>query len=252
MLKDRGYNQESQGLYLLRNRREIVKATNFDRLFRRHNDLNRFRGELLFPGTLDRDLGVTFQKSTENPSQSLRDKVGEVVLPYIRQAQRFARSSRRPATDQVSHDEAAKIIEARAHLLLKPKAEVESHADPAPESRKPGTGKRHPSLLPPELRKRPGLADKVRFVAAEGDPHAPIFDATLIDRVIEITYNTGHPFYQRFFLDNQDNRALTNAVDYLVYSMASAELLAQDDATYEFIRTMRENTSTNLRQLLTT
>jgi len=257
--ENRKYNQEHQGLYLLRNRREIVTASVFDpKLFRKHNDYNRFRGELLFSGTMDKDLGVTFQKSSwkENPSQSLRDKVGEIVRPYIRQVRSFAKASRPQITDEVQHDEAAKIIEQRAHLLLKPPAEDDGSTEPSARDGKPrsphGKGSKT-SLVPPDLRKRTtGVADRVRFAVTDGDPRLPIYDAILIGKTIEITYNASHPFYQRFFLENQENRALTTAVDYLVYSMANAELHAVEDKQAEFITTMREHMSTNLRQLLTT
>lgn len=257
--EDRKYNQDNQGLYLLRNRREIVTASTFDpKLFHKHNDYNRFRGELLFSGTMDKDLGVTFQKSSlkEHPSQSLRDKVAEVVRPYIRQVRNFAKASRPQITDDVQHDEAAKIIEQRSHLLLKPNAEEDFSPEPAPGDGKPRSPRGRiakGSLVPPDLRKRTtGLADQVCFAVADGDPRLPIYETRVIGKTIEITYNAGHPFYQRFFLENQENRALTAAVDYLVYSMANAELHAVEDAQAQFITTMREHMSTNLRQLLTT
>jgi len=66
-----------------------------------------------------------------------------------------------------------------------------------------------------------------------------------------VTYNADHPAYQRLILDNRDNRGQIAAIDYLVWSLVSAELRNVDDEHAAFAERMREDASFNLRQLLT-
>ena len=66
-----------------------------------------------------------------------------------------------------------------------------------------------------------------------------------------VRYNTDHPFYARLVVSQRSNPSVINAVDYLAYSLATAEANAWNDDTYKFIAKMREDMSFNLRQLLT-
>lgn len=252
--KAHGYTLDRSGFYIMRNRREIVDGSTLG-LYTRHNDLTRFRGELLFPATMDHDLGVTFLKSNWDIklSQSLHDKVEEVVRPYIRQARRMYNYSLPTASDDISHEEAAKLIRQRSPFLRKPKTEIERRGSPTgttvvKDSDSDGSG----GTRSPVDRAQKALADAASFEVKELGMTAPFFEANLHGRKVVVTYNSQHPFYQRFFVENRENRSITTAVDYLVYSMASAELLASDDDTYKFIERMREDLSFNLRQLLTT
>jgi hypothetical protein len=51
-------------------------------------------------------------------------------------------------------------------------------------------------------------------------------------------------------VDNQADGRLVTAVDFLVYSMACAELRARDEENVEFINNMKAVISANLRTLL--
>ncbi|MGH2558183.1 MAG: hypothetical protein ACRDJH_03890, partial [Thermomicrobiales bacterium] len=250
-----GYTLGTSGFYIARNRREVVAATTLG-LYTPHNTFARFRGELLFPAALDAELGVTFLKSAWDvkPSQSLRDKLEQVVMPYVRQARNIYIKTQKGSSEQVPHEEAAKIIRQRSPFLRKPATDIEWRSSPKKEDgqeRKPD-GPSRSGREPQSPRTQRALADVASFEVKDLGPTAPFFDATLIGRKIIITYNGAHPFYQRFILENRENRGTIAAIDYLVYSMGAAELLTRDDDTYQFIERMREDTSFNLRQLLAT
>jgi hypothetical protein len=252
--KQHGYTADRSGFYVMRNRREIVAHTTFG-FYARHAEMSRFRGELLFPATMDRDLGVTFLKSAWDikPSQSLHDKLGQVVRPYIRQSRKFYNDSLHNSSEQIPHDEASKVIKQRSPFLRKPETRIETR-----ESREEGTPRNGTSepprrtRLPQDPRTQRALADIATFDVKDLGPTAPFFEASLVGRKVVVHYNGQHPFYQRFVLENRENRAVVTGIDYLVYSMATAELRAADDDTYQFISRMREDYSFNLRQLLTT
>jgi hypothetical protein len=252
--KRHGYFAERSGFYVMRNRREIVPHATFG-MFMRHQALSRFRGELLFPATMDRDLGVSFLKSAWDikPSQSLKDKLEQVVRPFVRQARRFYNASHSESGEQVPHDEAAKIIRQRSPFLRKPVTQIEKRA-PREQSGAPINHHQEPhhERVPQDPRTQRALADIASFEVKDLGPTAPIFEAHLVGRKVVVVYNGQHPFYQRFVLENRDNPSVITGIDYLVYSMATAELRALDDDTFQFIERMREDMSFNLRQLLTT
>lgn len=253
--KEHGYTIMNSGFYIMRNRREIVPHETLG-LYARHNALNRFRGELLFPATMDADLGVKFIKSAWDvkPSQSLQDKLMEVAAPYVRQARRDYNKNLTSSEDQVPHHEAAKIIRQRAPFLRKPATVIEKRRAKSPSDGKavetPAEGER--SREPQEPRTQKALANYAEFQVKDLGVTAPIYEADLDKQRVIVTYNGQHPFYARYILENRDNPAAITLMDYLVYSLASAELLAKDDETAKFIERMREDSSFNLRQLLST
>jgi len=253
--KRHGMTVDRAGFYVLRNRREIVEGTSF-RLFARHNELARFRCELLFPASMDSDLGVTFLKSAweVHLTQSLRDKVEQISRPYIRQARNLYKKTLKHTDDSVQHDEAAKTISQKALFLRKPPTMIEKRSGPSGGDGSAGQqstdGARTRKPQPPRDQK--SLADRAEFQVRHMGVTAPIYDVEVEGRKLVIAYNADHPFYEHFVLENRDNRTMLTAIDFLIWSLGSAEMLANDEDTYRFISKMREDASFNLRQLLTT
>lgn len=253
--REHGYTISSSGFYIMRNRREIVPHETLN-LYARHNALNRFRGELLFPATMDADLGVKFIKSAWDvkPTQSLHDCLQQIASPYVRQARRDYNRSLTNSGEQVSHEEAAKVIRQRAPFLRRPETVIEKRAPRVqegterPEGETPKTRGRDPQ----EPRTQKALASIAEFRVRDLGPTAPIYEADLDKQKVIVTYNGQHPFYTRYILENRDNPAALTAIDYFVYSLATAEIRTSDDDTAKFIERIREDASFNLRQLLTT
>jgi len=73
-------NMKTQGFYIMRNKREIADAETLG-MFTKHNDFNRMRGEIFFPGTLDKMLGVEFTKREVKMHPDLRDQLSTVLTP---------------------------------------------------------------------------------------------------------------------------------------------------------------------------
>lgn len=76
-------NIKTQGFYLMRNNREILDAVTLG-LFTKHNSFNRFRGEILFSGTLDKFLGVNFTKNGVKFNQSADDQLKQFLAGQIK------------------------------------------------------------------------------------------------------------------------------------------------------------------------
>ena len=148
---DVGKSMKSQGFYVMRNQREIMNAVTLN-FFTKHNDFNRMRGELFFPGTLDRLVGIEFTKRQVELNQSLYDQLASTLVPTCRSIKRQEASKKRVETSEVQqqiHKQAAKVIAEKDKLLIKPKAVVEKR-DP----RKNIGGNGHTAKSEPERERK--------------------------------------------------------------------------------------------------
>jgi len=86
------------GFYIVRNGREIMEAQTFgfEGLAARHHGYSRFRAELAFDGTLDKDFHVDIRKSVIHPNDLIRDKIYEKTRPLIAEVGRTGRESADP------------------------------------------------------------------------------------------------------------------------------------------------------------
>src|SRR5262249_12579469 len=153
---------------------------------------------------------------------------------------------------QQYHDQASKAITEKSRLLITPKAVIEQRSS---GSRKSRNGKQ-PGREPEQERRNFQKSQKVhaelrcKFIHQQLGPNGQIFECDLEGRTVVIRWNVDHPFFRRFVIDNQSDGRLVTAVDFLVYSMACAELRARDEENVEFINNMKAVISANLRTLL--
>jgi hypothetical protein len=252
MAKLEGQGIRNQGIYVMRNNREIKAATTLD-LFQKHNDLNRFRGELFFTGELDEAMGVNFAKGELALSQPVADKLRQDIRPQIYTIKkRMVKSKTVADTSGISHEESERVISRKSKLLVQPMVERELRPG------KPATDKpRKPSADTGGHRKNFKQSEKVesdrsrvRFETVSMGREGAIYSADLEGRVVVIQWNIDHPFYERFVLENKDDANLVTAADFLIYSMATAELRLAGTEELEWVATLKGTISTNLRVLL--
>lgn len=248
-------NMYSQGLYLMRNNREIVAATWVG--MSKHNDYNYVRGEVLFSGGLDEEVGIPFTKQAVVLKQSLRDRITAIVKPELVRIRRDAANKRTAQTaddQQDIHDIAAKEISAKDKLLTKPlrKQETRDEVNDESRERKPAENKggEHVNITMPKL-----VEGKLKceFVLEHLGQGGQIYEAEMMGGKLRIAYNLDHPFYEKFIAmrtKSEDGRAVAIATDFLVYSLASAEVRTLQDSDTEVISTFKSAVSNNLRVLL--
>jgi Histidine kinase-, DNA gyrase B-, and HSP90-like ATPase len=247
-------NIRTQGLYVLRNNREILAAETLG-LFNKHNDFNRFRGEILFSGSLDKYMGVNFTKSGVELDQSAFDQLGNFLSGQIKTIRNRIKKTQRaetPADVAEVHRGAEQEIHKKSKLLLTPKAPKEKR-EPSDEPKPEPTDKPNEPKTPREPREKQqpgGFAANCKFETASMGEAGVIYEAEQQGRTIIIRWNSDHPFYKRFVLENQQDKGMLAAADYLVYSLACAELLSLNDENVELIQTFKATMSANLRTLL--
>lgn len=242
---------KNQGFYILRNNREIKPADTLD-AFTRHGDFNRMRGELFLSGDMDNVIGIDFTKRDVVFDQSFKDQLlkhlkGQCTTIKRQESGRTKVKESEEITEL--HEQAQKLIDQKAKLLVTPKTTIEKRGFRSDKDRSSSEG------LDTRLRKRferaqDGTARRCRFEYAKMGPHGQIYECDLYGRTIVIRWNIEHPFYQRFILDQRSDGRLVTAVDYLIYSMATAELMTLSDDNREVLNNYKAIISSNVRTLL--
>jgi len=243
---------KNQGFYILRNQREIQSSQTLD-AFTKHNDFNRMRGEVFLTGDLDEYVGIDFTKRDIVLEQSFKDQ----LLKHLK-AQCTTIKSRESSKTRVKesseiddlHKNAQRSIDQKAKLLVTPKTEIEKRRyttkDSADRTESKDTRSRSNFKITQSAK-----AQRCRFEYAKLGPTGQIFESELHGRTIVIRWNVEHPFYQRFILDQRSDGRLVSAVDFLIYSMASAELTMLNDDNFDVLSNLKAIISSNMRTLLT-
>lgn len=251
---DVGKSLKAQGFYVMRNQREVMNANSLN-FFTKHNDFNRMRGEIFFPGTVDRLVGIEFTKRQVEFEQSLQDQLASVLVPVCRTIKRREATKKRVQTSEAQmklHSQAVKVIAEKDKLLIKPKAIIEKRSSPKSET------DYVPDLKPEQSRDRKNFArnqlieSRLNCVIREErlGPNGQIYECDMEGRKLVIRYNVEHPFYQRFVVDNIDEARAVTATDFLIYSIASAELKMLDSGDLDAVNNFKAVLSSNLRTLL--
>jgi hypothetical protein len=73
-------NMANQGLYFLREGREVASAVSWSPVFgERHPSLNRFRLEVVVKSELDDEIKMDFQKGNVFPTSKLKEQLGDII-----------------------------------------------------------------------------------------------------------------------------------------------------------------------------
>ncbi len=228
-----GLNIPNQGFYVMRNNRQIAHGESLG-VFKKHGDFNRFRAELFINGSLDRIVGVNFKKEGIRLNDELRSWIERLATPQIEAVRRLAKKEQKKRSGYVDHSSSKRLIGNKSSLLKKPKL---SESD----------------LEKPGLRSvRSEDFANVEFKVDSNTRLAPLFQAELVGKSLVISYNSDHPFYEKVFMEAQDNPDLTNALDSLVYSTSLALIqITSRQKLWPLQEDFYDYMSDNLRALLT-
>jgi hypothetical protein len=249
-----GRSMKAQGFYVMRNQREVMNAVTLE-FFTKHNDFNRMRGEVFFPGTLDKLVGIEFTKRQVNFEQSLYDQLAGVLKPTCRAIKRRESNKKRAETSDVQqqlHLQSAKAISEKDKLLIKPKAVIEKRAGASASGNGKATSRVDANRERKNLSRTQAVETRLNCEIREErlGPNGQIYECDLEGRKLVLRYNVEHPFYQRFIVDYLNESRLVTAADFFIYSMATAELRMSDEGELDAINNFKAILSANLRTLL--
>ncbi|MFZ5923952.1 MAG: ATP-binding protein [Bacillota bacterium] len=233
--RKRGYNIERAGFYVLRNNRQIAAAQSLG-IMPRHPDFIRFRAEMFITGALDEVMGIEFTKRDIKPNQSIKDQLREYLVGDLKSVRKRTRETEPDAPGDLDHSAAERHITSLSKLLLKPKANVSVLEETAGNPLDQASAK---------------LDAICKFEHRHMSASGPIYEAEQRGKTIYCYWNVDHPFYETFILGNRHDSNMVLAADYLVYSLAAAELkVFTDEEQAEFLETWKTVFSSNLRTLL--
>lgn len=254
--RDLGINIPNQGFSVLRNNREI--AYGFMPWYTKHNRMNRIRGEISFDSALDEAMGVDFKKNGIDMQDSVDHALRAALKPQLRaMIQRANTSTKVSDEEEIGHNEAENQINKKSHLLITPPAPKTKQTSAEPKEDKtaaanaPASDKKTGKNTPAPQNSQSTNAN-VRFELHHHGHNGAIFESDLEGKTIVIKWNVDHPFYSRFVIENKDNRTLVSSIDFLIYSLAAAQIQAagEDDAKSLMVENIIATMSTNMKTLL--
>lgn len=253
--KELGINMANQGFSVLRNNREI--AFGVMPWFAKHNSRNRVRGEISFDSSLDEAMGVNFTKNNIDMVDSVDNALQHILKPQITSMVNKIKRGIRATTEEItSHIEAEDAINKKAKVLITPPVKKEQKNSSRAKSGE--LKKVNVEKIENEERKRripkkyQGANANVRFDTMHYGQSGVIFEAEQEGKTTVIRWNVDHPFYTRFVRENADNKTLVTSVDFLIYSLAVAQIQAigEDDDKAQMIENVISTMSTNMKVLL--
>jgi len=250
-------NEKNSGFHLFRNNRVILEGQTLG-LYRKNPIRNRFRGEIFFPSSLDDFVGINFTKMKLDISPSLNDQLQRHLGPQITALNNKALSKMKKSLKKdLNFNDIEKFIAQRSKFLAKPKKEKEirkRNVKNTPKE-KVETQKQKNIVARRRFRRKDiinSLEAKCKFEPLALGEFGPIYSSEQQGKLTVINVNTDHPFYERFMVETEENVDFFNCVGYLIYSMASADGLIEDQDVHENLRPWKTWMSTNLYGLLTT
>lgn len=255
-----GINIPNQGFSVLRNNREI--AFGFMPWYTKHNSQNRIRGEISFDSSLDEAMGVNFTKNNIDMIDAIDDALRAALKPQITAMRnRIAVAKKASGEEITSHIEAEEAINKKSKVLITPPAKKETRT--ATKTKDAAVIMENIEVSPENAleeekrkermpKKYQGANANVRFENMHYSQNGPMFDAVQEGKTIVIRWNVDHPFYARFVRENADNKTLVTSVDFLIYSLAAAQIQAigEDEDKAQMIENIISTMSINMKVLL--
>ena len=229
-----GINMENQGIYVMRNNREIMAGTFFDKpykLINKNPGYNYYRAELEFSTTLDSEFKLNLQKTKIEISQTIYDRIKDQVKSDIKVADKFYREknekSNQGTDEEISdfHHQMEEHVKDKSGLL----PTIVKPIDPKPVTTRPV---RPPRPFRPRKPKTSTPKWKIELDYNMG-PRDWAVTGRMLDwskYTIELRFNANH----RFWTDHLSRQNPVNkfAMYSFLYAMYRAQLMNLDDDDY--------------------
>ena len=254
-----GMNMKNQGFSVLRNNREILFGflPDWEGIVR-HNDLNRFRGEMSFSSDMDFAMGVNFRKNGIDMVDSIDNALRVQISPQIKTVRKkYETATETSDEEKEEHTLAQKIINKMSNTLTLPKVKKEVRdTNETREEEKNEEQKETDDNKKNERIRRPIKTENINAVAEFELKHmgetGNIFGTSQVGKKIIISWNIDHVFYKKFIAENVANENVVRFADFLIYTLASAQIqyMADDEEKLIIMDNIISTMSANIRNLL--
>jgi len=230
-------NQANQGIYVVRNDRQIMRSTTLQ-LMVKHPSCNNFRVELRYDSKYDNYFRIDVKKIVINPIQAILDKIKNDMDTYRIQSQNKYFSNKKRKDKSKNLEDVNKLMEDNFnknpfHPIPPKKENNEPKTDNVlKKENKPKTD----DLLKKEEPKNDTKQHlPFNWTTHEGDSFAPFFEKRRVgQRKYEISLNISHIYYDKF-------TSLDDSGKIVLCSMLYSFILAEDEVLYNIIDEIKNN-----------
>lgn len=241
-------SNERQGVYVYRENR-LIHGPDWLGMYRQEPHFSLLRVELSFDHTLDGAFQVDIKKSRILLNEELYHWLRESFLAHPR---RESETRYRKGEASVAKG-AATLLHAASNNAIQQKmgslrqATVTSVDEKKGEASVQNNSGQTVAHLRIATSSQPGIAS---VETAESLDNRVLWEPSLIDGKPAVTLNTGHPYYAKAYLPNKGNTIVVQALDFLLWALAQAEVNNVSEGSREAFEEFRIEVSRNLIKLV--
>ncbi|MHA7281982.1 ATP-binding protein [Arthrobacter sp. TMS2-4] len=243
-----------QGIYLYREGR-LIDGPSWLGTGAAETHFNNLRVELSFDAQLDPVFGVGIKKSGVHIDETLIEQLTDILAPLRREANKRSRAGNaKAATSGMSSTRPTEVTLGRLKSNLTIPTITAGIDGAVVMVNKTGNV---PVIGPdgqPSGIINVTVEDEfatMNVVRRESLKDGVLWDMSLsTNNILQVELNTGHDWYQKAYLPVASNSTMAQAIEFLFYAMAQAELDATNVDSQDMFEEIRVDISRNLRKLV--
>lgn len=245
---------ERQGIYLYRESR-LIEGPSWLGTGAAETHINNLRVELSFDAQLDPVFGVGIKKSGVHIDDALIDQLTDMLAHLRREANKRSRAGNaKTAASGITGTRPTEVTLGR----LKGKLTIPSISKSADGSVVMVNKTGDVPVINPDGQPS-GIINvtvddefaSMNVVRRESLKDGVLWDMSLsTNNILQVELNAGHDWYQKAYLPIASNSTIVQAIEFLFYAMAQAELDATNADSQETFEEIRIDVSRNLRKLV--
>ncbi|MDA8941113.1 ATP-binding protein [Porticoccaceae bacterium] len=241
----------NQGFYIYREGR-LISAGGWHGMFALEDHYKCYRVQLEFGHELDEAFKVDVKKSRIIFDPELETFLKSLLQPGYREANARYRGYKAATAKQAKVDHGTSSIVIKNESSTKQPAVISSEINKGDVLVSNNMGSRIQLKVPPQKTAMHGEAIKAVSTITSGMLWEPSFETLDDDSVLRPSalLNEHHDFYQKIYKRCQNNPHATQGMDFLIWTLAAAELNNKDNDLNKVFEDIREEVSGNLRKLL--
>ncbi|MCX6822905.1 MAG: ATP-binding protein [candidate division SR1 bacterium] len=245
-IKETGFNMANQGFYIIRHNRQIGRSLTLD-MYEKHNSMNYFRGEIIFPIVLDKYFGVQKNKSRFSVDSDLKEEINKNinlknVFAEIKEI--YGSKAKEGKTKNIPDDVTmAEMIMATVNKELKEVKYQPTNKELAEEKTKEEKARKEKDEKIDKIKKNDEVPkeerdqmineienrfqlefDMPRKIVYECHRNGPFYDVFPGGKHTEIRINTDHPFFTKIYEKATQNKELLLHLNLFLYTLAKAQM----------------------------
>ena len=242
------YNK-NQGFYIYREGR-LISSGGWHGMFALEDHFKCYRVQLEFGYELDEAFRVDVKKSGVIFDPALEVYLKKLLQPGYREANDRYRGHQKETAKIAKVDHETSSIVIKNESGTKQPSIISSQIDTGDVLVKNNRGASIQLKVPPQNTIMHGEAIRAVGDITSGMLWEPTFDSLDNDLRPSARLNEHHDFYQKIYKRCLNNAHATQGMDFLIWTLAAAELNNTDDDMKKVFEDIREEVSGNLRKLL--